>query len=98
VVIIQIVVFWVVTPCIIIIIIIIIISGVRQNPLGTVATTGLLYHPQMIDDGDCGAIGGMKIGRGNNSIWRKPTPAPLCLPRILHDQTQAETWAAAVVS
>jgi hypothetical protein len=27
------------------------------------ATTGLLYQPQMIDDGDCGAIGGMKIGR-----------------------------------
>jgi hypothetical protein len=40
-------------------------SGVRLNQLGTVATTGLLYQPQMIDDGDCGAIGGMKIGRGN---------------------------------
>jgi hypothetical protein len=24
-----------------------------------------------------GAIGGMKIGRGNRSTWRKPTPAPL---------------------
>jgi hypothetical protein len=33
--------------------------------LGTVATYGLLYKPQMIDEGDCGAIGGMKIGRGN---------------------------------
>jgi hypothetical protein len=33
-------------------------SGVRLSPLGTVATTGLLYQPQ-IDDGDCGAIGGM---------------------------------------
>jgi hypothetical protein len=38
---------------------------VRLSPLGTAATTGLLYQPQMIDDGDCGAIGGMKIGRGN---------------------------------
>jgi hypothetical protein len=40
------------------------LSGVRLSPLGTVATTALLYQPQMID-GDCGAIGGMKIGRGN---------------------------------
>jgi hypothetical protein len=47
------------------IIIIIIISGVRLSPLGTAATSGLLYKPQMIDEGDCGAIGGMKIGRGN---------------------------------
>jgi hypothetical protein len=44
---------------------IIIVSGVRLSPLGTATTTGLLYHPQMIDVGDCGAIGGMKIGRGN---------------------------------
>jgi hypothetical protein len=36
------------------IIIIIIISGVRLSPLGTAATTGLLYKPQMIGDGDCG--------------------------------------------
>jgi hypothetical protein len=33
--------------------------------LGTAATTGLLYQPQMIGDGDCGEIGGMMIGRGN---------------------------------
>jgi hypothetical protein len=51
---------------IIIIIIIIIISGVGLSPLGTAATSGLLYKPQMIDEGDCGAIGGMKIGRGKN--------------------------------
>jgi hypothetical protein len=50
---------------IIIIIIIIIISGVGLSPPGTAATSGLLYKPQMIDEGDCGAIGGMKIGRGN---------------------------------
>jgi hypothetical protein len=37
---------------------------VRLSPLGTAATSGLLYQPQMTD-GDCGAIGGMKIGRGN---------------------------------
>jgi hypothetical protein len=37
----------------------IILSGVGLSPLGTAANTGLLYQPQMIDDGDCGAIGGM---------------------------------------
>jgi hypothetical protein len=31
-----------------------ILSGVRLSPLGAAATTGLLYQPQMIDDGDCG--------------------------------------------
>jgi hypothetical protein len=35
----------------------------------------------MIDEDDCGAIGGMKIGRGNRSSWRKPAPAPLCPPQ-----------------
>jgi hypothetical protein len=30
-----------------------------------------LYKPQMIDEGDCGATGGMKIGRGNRSTRRK---------------------------
>jgi hypothetical protein len=77
---------------------IIVISGVRLSPLGTAATTGLLYQPQMIDDCDCGEIGGMKIGRGNRSTRRKPTPAPLCRPQIPHDQTRARTWAAAVGS
>jgi hypothetical protein len=33
-----------------------------------------LYQPRMIGDGDCGEIGGMKIGRGNQSTRRKPTP------------------------
>jgi hypothetical protein len=45
--------------------------------LGTAATTGLLYQPQMTGDGDCGETGGMKIGRGNRSTRRKPAPAPL---------------------
>jgi hypothetical protein len=47
--------------------------------LGTAATSGLLYKPQMIDEGDCGTIGGMKIGRGNRSTRRKPAPVPLTL-------------------
>jgi hypothetical protein len=68
---------------------IIIISGVGLSPLGTAATSGLLYKPQMIDEGDCGALGGMRIGRGNRSTRRKPAPAPLCPPQIPHDQTRA---------
>jgi hypothetical protein len=52
----------------------------------------------MIDEGDCGAIGGMKIGRGNRSTRRKSAPAPLCPPQIPHDQTRAQTRAAAVGS
>jgi hypothetical protein len=46
-----------------------------DSPLGTAVTSGLLYQPQMIDEGDCGEIGGMKIGRGNRSTRRKPAPA-----------------------
>jgi hypothetical protein len=71
---------------------------VRQSPVGTAATTGLLYQPQMIDGGDCGEIGGIKIGRGNRSTRRKPAPATLCPPQIPHDQTRARTRAAAVGS
>jgi hypothetical protein len=76
----------------------IILSGMRLSPLGTAATVGVLYQLQMIDDGDCGAIGGMKIGRGNRSTRRKPAPAPLCQPQIPHDQTRARTRSAAVGS
>jgi hypothetical protein len=40
-----------------------------------------LYQTQKIDDNDdCGAIGRMKIGRGNWSTWREPAPVTLCPP------------------
>jgi hypothetical protein len=64
---------------------IIIVSGVRLSPLGTAATTDLLYQSQMIDDGNYGAIGRMKFGRGNQSTRKKPAPAPLCPPQILYN-------------
>jgi hypothetical protein len=48
---------------------------VRLSSLGTAATTGLLYQPQMIDDGDGGAIGGMKIDPGTNPSRRDGKPA-----------------------
>jgi hypothetical protein len=73
---------------------IIILCGVRLSPLGTAATTGLLYQPRMIDEGDCGAIGVMQIGRGNRSTGRKPAPVPLCPPQIPYDQTGVRTRPA----
>jgi hypothetical protein len=52
----------------------------------------------MIGEGDCGAIGGMKIDRESRSTRRKPAPAPLCPPQIPLDQTRDQTQAAAVGS
>jgi hypothetical protein len=71
---------------------------VRLSPLGTSATVGLLYQPRMIDDDDYGAVGGMRIGRGNRSTRRKRAPVPLCPPQIPHDLTWDGTRAAAVGS
>jgi hypothetical protein len=76
--------------------VIIILSGVRLSPLGTAATVWpIVLAP---DDGDCGAIAGMKIGKGNRSTRRKANPALLCPPQIPHDQTPYRTRAAAVGS
>jgi hypothetical protein len=79
-------------------IVFIILSGVRLSPLGTEVTTGLLYQLQMIDDGDCGAIGEMKIDKGNRRTRRKPIAVSLCTPQIPHDPTRARTRAATVGS
>jgi hypothetical protein len=68
------------------------------SPLGTSATVGLLYQPRMIYDDDYGAVGGMRIGRGNRSTRRKPAPVPLCPPQVPHDLTWDRTRAAAVGS
>jgi hypothetical protein len=54
------------TPSAVPITIIIILSGVRLSPL-----TVLLYRPQMLHDGDCGAIGGMNIGRESEVLGEK---------------------------
>jgi hypothetical protein len=81
-----------------VVIIIIIIGGVRLSPIDTAAIIGLFYQLQMIDDGDCGAIGGMKIGRVNRSTRRNPAPVPLCPPQIPGDLAGARNRAAAVGS
>jgi hypothetical protein len=60
-------------------------------------TTDLLYEPRMVDDDECGAVGGM-IGRGNRITRRKPAPLSLCPPQIPHDLTRTGTLAAKVGS
>jgi hypothetical protein len=57
----------------------------------TAATSCLLYQPQMVFEGDCGAIGGMKIGRGIRSTRRKPAQAPLCPQQNPLDLTRDRT-------
>jgi hypothetical protein len=52
----------------------------------------------MIGDCDCGAMGGMKIGRVNWSTRRKPAVAPLCSPQIPHHQTRPRTLTAVMGS
>ena len=52
----------------------------------------------MIGAGDCGAIGGMKIGGGNRSNRRKLAPAPLRPPQIPLDQTRDRNRAAVMGS
>jgi hypothetical protein len=53
--------------------------------LGTSDTTGLLYQPRVIYKYECGAVDGMRIGRGNGSTQRKPAPVPLFSPQILRE-------------
>jgi hypothetical protein len=47
------------------------------------------YYYDDYDDDECGEVGGMRIGRGNPSIRKKPVQVPLCPPQIPHDLTSA---------
>jgi hypothetical protein len=80
----------------IILVFFILLNGTRLSPLGTAATISLLYQPQMIDSGDCGAFGGIKADRRNRNTRRNPAPVSLCPPQIPNDMTRARTRAAAV--
>jgi hypothetical protein len=57
---------------------------------------GLFYQPRMTDE--CGAIGGMRIGRGHRNTRIKPSPVPLRPPQIPHNLTWAGSRAAAMGS
>jgi hypothetical protein len=72
-----------------------IVSGVGLSPLYCGHFWPIVPAPDD-SEGDCGAIGGRKIGRGNRSTRRKPAPAPLCPPQIPLVQTRDRTRAAAV--
>jgi hypothetical protein len=60
---------------------------VKLSPLGTSVTNWSVVSAPMIDDDECGAVRGMRIGRGNRSTRRKPAPVPLYQPHIPHDLT-----------
>jgi hypothetical protein len=40
---------------------------------------GLFDQSLMMDDDECGAVGGV-IGKGNRSLLRNPSQVPLCPP------------------
>jgi hypothetical protein len=72
------------------------VGGGVESKLGPHGTAAL-YCPIVPAPGDCEdgeLFGGMKIGRGNRSTRRKPTPAPLCPPQIPLDQTRDRTRPA----
>jgi hypothetical protein len=49
-------------------------------------------------DSEAEEFGGMKIGKRNRSIRRKPALVPIRPPQIPLDQTRTRTWATAVGS
>jgi hypothetical protein len=63
----------------------------------TEATTGLLHKPRMMDEDECGAVGGM-LGKGKRSTRREPAPVQSCLPHIPLDLTRVRNLDAAVGS
>jgi hypothetical protein len=56
----------------------------------------LLYQARMTDDDECGAVGGMRMGRGNRSTRRKPAIVSLCRQQIPHDLTWTRTLGRGV--
>ena len=46
------------------------------------------------DDDECGTVCEMRIGEGNQSARRKPTPVPLCRTEVPHDPNSARIRAA----
>jgi hypothetical protein len=62
-------------------------AGVRLGPLGTSVTNWSIASA--LDDDECGTVGGMRIGRGNQNTSKKPASVPLCPPQIPHDLSLA---------
>jgi hypothetical protein len=72
--------------------------GVKLSPLGTSATNWPIVPVPDDTDDERGAVGGMRIGRGNRSTLRKHAPLPHCPPQFPHDVNWARNPAAAVGS
>jgi hypothetical protein len=47
--------------------------GGGGGTFGAAATTDLLYQPRMIDDGDCGEIDGVNIGKQGKPKYSEKT-------------------------
>jgi hypothetical protein len=56
----------------------------------------LLYQLRMMDDDECGAVGG-KSGKESRNTRRNPAPMPLSPPQIPHDLTITSACASAMV-
>jgi hypothetical protein len=63
-------------------------GGVQLGPLGTTATNRPVVPAQ--GNYNNGEIGGMTIGRGNRSTWRKPAPVPHSPPQTPHACPEAK--------
>jgi hypothetical protein len=52
-------------------------GGVILSSLATLATNRPIVSARMMDDDECGVVGGMRIGTGNRSARMKTAPVPL---------------------
>jgi hypothetical protein len=67
-----------------------IVTYVVSLGAGLGETVQLARRP-LIDDDECEAVEGMRIGRGNRNSGRKSATAALCPPQISYDLTCART-------
>jgi hypothetical protein len=63
------------------------LCGVGISPLDMSAT--IWPTVAVPDDGECEAVSGMIIGKGNGSAWRKSAIVPLSPPQIQQNLTRA---------
>jgi hypothetical protein len=72
-------------------------SGARLRSLGTPTNSGPIVPSPDDDDEECGAAGGMTIGRArrNQKYSEKTSPMPFCPPQIGHGLTWVGARAAA---
>jgi hypothetical protein len=66
--------------------------------MGTATISGLMYRPQMTEEGDCEAIGGMRLARETEVLGENLPQRHFVPPQIPHDQTRVRTRAAQVGS